>query len=375
MQERIVEDAIGGVTAVSALEPTAELQRGLDGLHEAGGTGVIAVLETPDGVVTARAGVGDKETGEPVPYDTRCRVGFVQMSFMAVVTLQLVAEGKLSLEDTVERWLPGLVTGNGHDGAKVSVRHLLQHTSGVYDYTHDMETISSLNYVEGYAEKGLRTYTPHELIDVAMGAEPKFAPGTDWGFSYTNYTLIGMIIEAVTGNDWREELNTRIVGQLGLRDTVLPGADPEMPEPHARSYCGYNLAEPIDVTRFNPTVVGAAGEMISTPADLIRFFTALHEGTLLPEEQRRQMYDAMPAPQLAAMWPGACYGLGLIRLPLAEEKGYFYGHGGGFVGWNMRGGISEDGRRRMYLGVTGEITVELNSKMNDLVARHLSATD
>lgn len=375
MQERTAEDALGGAAAVTTIEPTAELQHGLDGLHEAGGTGVIAVLETPDGVVTARAGVGDKETGEPVPYDTRCRVGFVQMSFMAVVTLQLVSEGRLSLDDTVDRWLPGVLTGSGHDGSAVTVRHLLQHTSGVYDYTHDMETISSLNYVEGYAEKGLRTYTPHELVEVAMREEPRFTPGTDWGFSYTNYTLIGMIIDAVTDGDWRAELNTRIIGPLGLRHTTLPGADPEMPEPHAQSYCGYNLAEPINVTRFNATVVGAAGEMISTPADLIRFFTALHEGTLLPDALRQQMYDVMPAPQLDAMWPGACYGLGLIRLPLPDDSGYFYGHGGGFVGWNMRGGISDDGRRRMYLGVTGEISVELNSRMNDLVTRHLSPTD
>src|SRR5204863_2019463 len=143
---------------------------------------------------------------------------------------QLVGEKKLTLEDTVDRWLPGVVSGNGNDGRKITVRQLLQHTSGLTDYLTGMPWLFSQ---EGFEQHRFDSVDPEQAAALAMTFPPQFAPGAKWDYSNTNYLLAGMIIKAVTGHDWRIEVRNRIIVPLHLRHTYLPGNNPDIPGPHA----------------------------------------------------------------------------------------------------------------------------------------------
>jgi len=198
----------------------AALQRDLDAIHAAGATGVQGSVRGRHERLTARSGVADLRTGRPVPRGGYFRMGSNTKTFVATLVLQLVAEGRLSLDDTVERWLPGIVAGNGNDGRTVTVRHLLQHTSGLYNYTNDLNELAS---PEGYESVRFRSWRPTELVAMAMRHPPNFAPGTHWDYSNTGYILVGMIIEAVTGRTWDIEVRDRVIRPLGLRHTFSPG--------------------------------------------------------------------------------------------------------------------------------------------------------
>jgi D-alanyl-D-alanine carboxypeptidase len=169
---------------------------------------------------------------------------------VATVALQLVGEGKLSLDDTVADHLPGVVQGNGNDGRTVTVRHLLQHTSGIYNHTHDLAPVLFASYQDYLAHR----YDPfqlEELVAMAMRHPPNIAPGTGWSYSNTNYLLVGMIIKKLTGNPWDQEVTDRIITPLGLKHASA-GIPPEVPDPHAHAYQQFEPDEPLqDVTVFD----------------------------------------------------------------------------------------------------------------------------
>ncbi|MGO4428014.1 serine hydrolase domain-containing protein, partial [Streptomyces sp. MCAF7] len=185
---------------------------------------------------SARAGTAERGTGRPMPRNGRFRIGSAAKTFTATVVLQLVGEGRMSLEDTVEQWLPGVVRGNDNDGSQITVRQLLQHTSGIRDV---LPEIPALNSADGYRAERFRTYTPAELVRLAIQHPPNFSPGAGWSYSNTNYVLAAMIIHEVTGRSWVQEVNDRIIRPLGLRDTSTPGAFPFILGPHAHSYAAF----------------------------------------------------------------------------------------------------------------------------------------
>lgn len=149
------------------------LQRGADDLIDLGVTGVQGIAADGRRTSAARSGVADIRTGAAVPDDGYLRMGSNTKTFAAVIVLQLVAEGRLSLDDTVERWLPGVVAGNGNDGRRVTVRQVLQHTSGIYNDTNDL---TGLDSSEEYLEHRFEHLDPEELVAIAMKHEPVFAP-------------------------------------------------------------------------------------------------------------------------------------------------------------------------------------------------------
>ncbi|MBI0315921.1 beta-lactamase family protein, partial [Streptomyces javensis] len=214
-----------GPGAAATARPS-QLQRDTDALHDDGVTGVSVTLETPEGVRTARSGVGDLGTGRPVPRNGYVRIGSTTKSFVATVLLQLVGEGRLSLDDTVDRWLPGVVNGHGNDGRRITLRQLLQHTSGLPDYIGDVVPGPS---AAGYRRHRWTTHTSGERVALAMRHPPSFEPGTGWKYSNTNYLLVGMVIEAVTGHAWEQEVQDRIVRPLRLTHTLAPGNWPLLP--------------------------------------------------------------------------------------------------------------------------------------------------
>ncbi|MEU5764493.1 serine hydrolase domain-containing protein [Streptomyces asoensis] len=342
------------------------LQAHVDTVMKTGTVAVVARSTGPEGSRYATAGVADRATGDAARPGDRFRIASAGKTFVATVVLQLVGEGRLSLDDTVEHWLPGTVTGHGNDGSTITVRQLLQHTSGLFNYTADFPEVADK---AGYQADRYTTWTPEELVAIAMRHEPGFEPGTGWSYSNTNYILAGMIIKKVTGHDWTREVTQRVIRPLGLRDTLAPSTRPWIPGRHLHGYSAFGEAgTPIDVTAFNPSAAGAAGAMISTTGDLTRFYQALLGGRLLRPAELAAMKTTVRAPELDPGWPGARYGLGLMRIPLSCG-GAYYGHGGNLPGYTTRDGVSADGRRAVALDATGDGSSDSSTQQaqNDLI--------
>ncbi|MER6106377.1 serine hydrolase domain-containing protein [Streptomyces sp. NPDC001832] len=323
--------ALAPPAAFAAARPDT-VQQGLNALVRSDGVpAALASVKDREGHThTYTAGVGDLATGAKVPRDGQVRIGSNTKTFTAVVVLQLVGEGKIGLDAPVDTYLPGLVRGEGIDGRHITVRQLLQHTSGLP------------NYVK-YLGDDVRYYDPRELLDLALQHKADFAPGTKWEYSNTNYVLAGLIIQKVTGRPLAEEMDQRIIKRIGLRHTYFPApGDVTIREPHPKGYYQESAGAPLrDGTEFDPSWGWAAGQMISTNSDLNRFFTALLAGRLLPADQLDQMRTTVPAGY--PFGSGARYGLGLVSMPLSCG-GVYWGHGGSTTGYETRGGVTDDGR-------------------------------
>ncbi|MGC9376372.1 serine hydrolase domain-containing protein [Streptomyces sp. MH13] len=325
-------------------------RRAMEAAVADGVPGVTATARDGHRTWSETAGVGDLRTGEPRSERDRYRVGSITKTFVATVLLQLEAEGRLSLDDTVDTWLPGVVEGNGHDGSRITLRQLLNHTSGIFNVTADEDFARAYFTKDGFLEHRYDTVTPRQLVAIAMTHEPDFAPGADWNYSNTNYLLAGMVIEEVTGRPYGDEVRRRVIEPLKLRATSVPGTRTGLPEPSSRAYSkldGAVTGRTYDVTRLNPSIAGPAGEMISSSADLNRFYTALFRGRLLPAEQLAEMTTTVPAE------PGADYGLGLIKREL-DCGVTVWGHAGGIHGSLSNAVTTGDGRHALAFNFNGD---------------------
>ncbi|MFI7441868.1 serine hydrolase domain-containing protein [Nonomuraea indica] len=355
-------DSGGGTSGAAG---RGALKTTLDRIVKEGAVGAQAEVRDERGRWTGRSGTARLGTGRPMPADGRFRIGSTTKAFTATVVLQLVGEKKVSLDDTVEHWLPGLVP----DGSRITVRRLLNHTSGLFDY---LRTKGMPKDGDDIRRDGRRTYTPGELVRLAVKNPPFFPPGTSWMYSNTNYILAGMIIERAAGNTFPEEVARRIIEPLGLRDTFLPGTSVKIPGVHARGYFPRTI-EPVgalvDVTEFNPSFAGAAGEMISTTADVSRFFTALLSGKLLAPEQLKEMTTIVDISQQTGV-PGLGYGLGLesVRLSCGARS---WGHGGSTPGYATYVGFTRDARRQAVLYATGLTSEKSDAAAKEMVDRAL----
>ncbi|MFF0294567.1 serine hydrolase domain-containing protein [Kitasatospora sp. NPDC004614] len=316
--------------------------------------GALAAVRGRDGRTRDyTAGVGDLATGAKVPADGQVRVGSNTKTFVAVVVLQLVAEGKVDLDASLDTYLPGLIHGDGIDGRRITVRQVLQHTSGLANYTEFLEFSRADQYLE-----------PRELLDIALAHRPDFAPGAGWKYSNTGYLVAGLIVQKVTGRPVGEEITKRVIDRVGLRHTYFPApGELTIRERHPH---GYVVEEPgtppLDITEMDSSWAWAAGAMISTNTDLNRFFSALIGGRLLPPAQLAQMRTTVPAEY---MGPGARYGLGLASRPL-PCGGLSWGHGGSLPGYVTRGGVTEDGRAA-NVTVTEAPSPEVQQRVADAV--------
>ncbi|MFF7453199.1 serine hydrolase domain-containing protein [Kitasatospora sp. NPDC008115] len=288
------------------------------------------------------SGVADRTTGAPASADGRFRIGSVTKTFVSTVALQLVAEGRLGLDDPVEKLLPGAVP----NGADITLRQLLDHTSGVFNYTEDQAfDFERPGAVEQWLESGRWTrWTPQQLVALANAHQPYFAPGQGFHYSNTNYVLVGQIIERATGRSWQREVERRVIRPLGLTGTSMPDHETAVPGPHAHGY--YDLPTgPADVTELDPSMAGSSGAGISTTADLNTFISALVGGRLLPRPQLAEMMKATPQ-------SGGRYGLGLERAP--SDCGVLWGHTGGIPGYNTVLYTSADLRRQLAVSMNAK---------------------
>ncbi|WP_037311707.1 serine hydrolase domain-containing protein [Amycolatopsis orientalis] len=324
-------------TAAEAAPPGGqELRKSLDSLVSQEKFPAALASVTNRGRTTSLvAGSSRIDRRVPVPRDGSVRAGSNTKTFTAIVVLQLVAEGKVDLDAPIEKYLPGLVRGEGIDATKITIRQLLQHTSGLPNYTEHIG-------VGEFERIQHRFFQPHDLLAAALAHPAKFAPGAKWEYSNTGYLLAGMVIEKVTGRPVQEQITERVIRKAGLRHTYWPQpGDQTIQGPHPQGYAIGSAAsgEVIDATELDPSWGGAAGQLISTPGDLAKFFRVLLDGALLPREQLAEMRKTVDAP----VFPGARYGLGLVSNPLSCG-GVYWGHGGDIHGFETRGGATEDGR-------------------------------
>ncbi|MGW6309389.1 serine hydrolase domain-containing protein [Streptomyces niveus] len=365
--------AVGmAVPAVAAAQPgEGSFQRQVDAVQRTGTVGVLARSTGPRGVQYATAGVADAETKRKARPGDKFRIASATKTYVSAVVLQLVGEGRLSLDDTVEDVLPGVVSGNGNDGSRITVRQLLNHTSGLFNYTADFPALSG---IDAYEAGRYTTWTDEQLVGIATRHAPDFEPGAKWSYSNTNYTLAGMIIEKITGRTWQQEVTKRVIRPLGLRDTLTPSTSARIPGSHLKGYSAFGESAPaIDVTAFNPSAAGAAGAMISTAGDMTTFYQALMSGRLLKPAQLTEMKKTVRAAELDEAWPGARYGLGLMEIPLTCGGSYF-SHAGDLPGYATRTGATEDGRRVVVLEATGDGSMPGSiHATNDLIDKQLCA--
>jgi D-alanyl-D-alanine carboxypeptidase len=329
--------------------PRPELQHVLEQLVAAGAPGAVAIVN--DGsrpgqrprLWTGASGVADLRSGRPMRPGDGFRVGSMTKTFVATVVLQLVDEGRLSLSDTVERWLPGILPY----GDRITVRQLLNHTSGIPEEAF----IPKLQLYQGVR---FRSWTPRELVALIADQPPVFPAGSQWVYTNTNYLLAGLIIEAVTRHSLDAELARRIFRPLQLRHTYFPVNSPFLADPHAS---GHSLAlddnlNPIegpllDFTVYNPSSLWGEGNIVSTEQDLARFFHALLGGRLLSGA----LLTDMKRP-VAVSAPGFGYGLGLyvVDTPCGTVFGHIAGVPG-FTNWMFN---SADGSRQVGVMTNAE---------------------
>ncbi|WP_251093388.1 serine hydrolase domain-containing protein [Streptomyces sp. Caat 7-52] len=352
--------ALAAPAAAAAKSPSggghAATREAIEAAVAAGVPGVTATVKDAHGTWSTTAGVGDLRTGGPRSAADRYRVGSITKTFVATVLLQLEAEGRLSLDDKVDRWLPGVVSGHGHDGRRITVRRLLNHTSGIYDYTSDGDFGRAYFLKDGFFRHRYDTLAPEDLVAIAMRHEPEFAPGTSWSYSNTNYVVAGMVIEKVTGHSYATEVRRRVIDPLHLTATSVPGTRVTVPRPSSRAYS--KLAETTtgptyDVTALNPSIASSAGEMISNSADLDRFYSALLRGKLLPPRQLKEMKTTVKIDGA----PRVRYGLGLMDTKLTCGV-HVWGHDGGIHGSTSSAVTTADGRHSLALNFNADWTGE-----------------
>lgn len=256
-------------------------------------------LTGPDGTRTFCSGTADLDTGAPLHAGQHFRIGGVTKTFLAVAVLSLVAEGRIELDEPVERRLPGLLP------ATVTVRSLLDHTSGLVD-----ESDVRYNDTAWFLRHRFDTFTPDQLLARARSRPLTFPTGTRQQITRANYVALGMLVEQVTGRSYAEVIRDRVLRPVGLDHTYLPGDSPELPAPFVRGY-----DDGVDVTRHSPSLHGAAGEMVSTVADLDRFLRALTAGDLLSSDIVREMYRVPDVPYAKGGRAFCGAGLDSVTLP------------------------------------------------------------
>ncbi|MFI8911709.1 serine hydrolase domain-containing protein [Streptomyces sp. NPDC053513] len=329
--------ALAAQAPASVKQDHAATQRALDAAVADGVPGAVAQARDGRDRWTGTAG---KRKG-----DDRYRVGSITKTFTATVLLQLQAEGRLDLDDPVEKWLPGVVRGHGHDGRKITVRQLLNHTSGIYSYTSD-PAFQEKVFGPGFLEHRYDTWTPRQLVSVAMAHRPDFEPGASWNYSNTNFVLAGMVIEKVTGRPYGKAVENRIIKPLKLRATTVPGTRSAMPEPSSPAYSklSRDVNAPVhEVSDLNPSIAGAAGEIISDSRDLQTFYSALLKGRLLTKGGLKEMTTTVAmSPEL----PNLGYGLGLMKEELSCGV-EVWGHGGGIHGSSSLAQVTRDGEHSL----------------------------
>jgi D-alanyl-D-alanine carboxypeptidase len=267
-----------------------------------GAPGATLAVVTPElGTWLGATGYADLAAGLAMLPSDRFGVGSITKTFTSAVFLQLQEEGALSVDDPLALYQPEFPRAE-----ELRLHHLLTHTSGIYDFAYDPEVLA------GHA----RRWEPEELVAIAAAQPPAFAPGDGYDYSNTNFILIGLVIESVTGNSWASEVRARLLDPLGLADTFVASDEAVPGAAH-----GYFLQDDWTL-EVDPSTGWAAGSIVSNATDLLRWSDALLYGDVLTEASRA----AMKTPVTLNDGSRRNYGLGLDLV--GTEHGTRLGHGG-----------------------------------------------
>jgi D-alanyl-D-alanine carboxypeptidase len=311
--------------AITAATPDAALAAALDQVLDQTAAdraipGVVLAVAIPDhGMWIGARGLVDRAQGVALTADTQFCIASISKMFVATVALQLVQEGWLSLEQTVEHWLPGMVP----NGQRITVRQLLNHTSGLHEYLDEPFMRKVL------ADPG-RVWTPQELVALAVGQSPYFAPGARgrWHYANTNYLLLGLIVEQVTHNPLVREVHQRVIDPLGLQRTFFTPEDTV----GGTVMHGYEGRRDLSIN-LNYSFAWGVGNIISNAEDLGRFAQALFGGALLQPETLASMQTFTGS---GGFWGARnlSYGLGVMQNVLpAQQPTLVRGHTGALAGY------------------------------------------
>lgn len=309
------------------------------------------IRRTGGGTRFVASGVADVRTGRRIHRSDHFRAGSLTKTVVAAMTLRLAAQGRFGLGDTVEEHLPGLVRGHGNDGRNITIRQLLNQTSGLFDYTEDPVLARQLSAAAD------RIRTPASLVHTALTHRPYFAPGAEWRYSNTNYLLLGMVVQRATGRSYAAQARREVLGPLRLHRTSFPGTRTTLPAPHGRAYTRESGARDSgtrdsrtrdsgtrgdgvrrDVTDLNPSYAGAAGELVSTLDDLSHLLSGLLRGTVVPRAELRQMRNTAAS--------AGQYGMGLFPVRLSCGV-TLWGHNGEITGSYALAVATPDGRHTL----------------------------
>ena len=325
-----------------------------DVMTSAGIPGAMVGIWTANGDYVKAFGVADTDTGRPMRVDFYSRIGSVTKTFTATAVLILVDEGKVDLDDPITDYVDGVPNGQ-----VITVRQLITMRSGLTDYTK----------VEGFeqtvAADPRRELTPAELLGWAFSAPPQFAPGERFDYTNTNYILLGLLVERVSGGSLADYLKANIFGRLGLDQTALPGGT-AFPDPHARGYTtAFEAgAPPLDTTDWTASITWAAGAMTSTLADMRIWTGALANGELLSPGLREQLLSAAPEPGGPV---GFGYGMGIF------EVAGWVGHNGSVPGYQTVAVYLPERKMTLVLMINTDIATPAGLNPSEVLATAITS--
>ncbi|MER8007994.1 serine hydrolase domain-containing protein [Streptomyces sp. NPDC094149] len=330
---------------------TARLDRTIEGVRrQAGIPGAVVGLWIPGkGCYVRASGVADKATGRPMTPDVHERIGSETKTFTATALLELVDEHRVRLDDPISRYVHGVP-----DGGRITLRHLAEMRSGLFPYSSDPD------FVHDLLSDPERSFTPRQLLAYAFRHENTFAPGTQFQYSNTNFILLGMVVEKVTGQRLADFIDARILRPARLRHTLLPQGT-EFPRPHPHGYTNQTLSGAVaDATSWNPSWAWAAGAMISDLHDLRRWAEIVATGRLLSPGTQAQRLRMLPTGV-----PGLGYGLGLF-----DANGWI-GHNGSIPGYETVTVYLPSMRATLVIMINTDITVQ-GQEPSTLLARAIT---
>jgi D-alanyl-D-alanine carboxypeptidase len=341
----------GGTQAVASAPK--DVQDSVQALVSGSIPGAILFVRQGERSYTVAAGYADKAKKVPMRASDVFPIGSTTKSYTAVLVMRLVAQGKVRLDDTVSKYLPGLLP----DGARITIRELLSHTSGLYDFATDPRFMAP--YLRG--EFGF-AWTPKQMVGFAATKPLLFAPGTQFSYSNTNYVVLALLAERVGGQPYEKQLADYIFQPLGLSHTILPASNKTLPDVHG--YVGLGAegktasSVPVDSAALTPSFAWSVGGIRATAENEADFFRGLFSGKLLPKAQVAAMEDTRAT--------GGAYGLGLMPTGGYEYEWHSYttainttcgrawGHGGAFPGYYQLPISSPDGSRQAVLLVNAD---------------------
>lgn len=336
--------ALSGTTP--AVADQSSRQELLNAVHDAGMPGIQAAVRHGEQVWTGAAGVADVRTGRPLRAGFHHRVGSITKTFTATAVLQQVAAGRIDLDAPVGRYLPELFPGER--GQQITVRMLLNHTSGIGDYDTVIFASLAQGSLADVEANRWEHWSPAELIRIGLEQPPTGAPGESWSYSNTNYVIAGQLLEEVTGQPAELVITREIIRPLGLHDTYFPGPIPFILGPHSKAYAALYHLPPQwgEYSTYTSSVFDTAGALISTPRDLNTFFSALLGGDLLEPAMLAEMKRTVPITNPVTGERVGGYGLGLMVRDLGA-CGTFWGHNGLVFGMATVSLHSADGSRHV----------------------------